>query len=143
MLHEMSNFSLRMSARDDRQGQIYSARLLNHLTALERVGDCHQKATRLAEIGGGDHLRVGGVAGESLDPGGPEIGTASSSSSITKTGMPRSRIALLALGAAVLFWFFRSVIAMERAGEEPLLSTSLFHNRTSEPAGPSRRARSG
>jgi len=40
-------------------------------------------------------------------------------------------VALLALGAAVLFWFFRSVIAMERAGEEPLLSTSLFHNRTS------------
>jgi MFS family permease len=31
----------------------------------------------------------------------------------------------------VLLWFFLSVRAKERAGEEPLLSTSLFRNRTS------------
>ena len=31
----------------------------------------------------------------------------------------------------VLALFFRSVRAKERAGKEPLLSTSLFHNRTS------------
>ncbi|MFJ9648594.1 MFS transporter [Streptomyces sp. NPDC004244] len=40
-------------------------------------------------------------------------------------------IALLVLGALVLFWFFRSIRAKERAGQEPLLSTSLFHDRTS------------
>ncbi|MBZ9594101.1 MFS transporter [Streptomyces erythrochromogenes] len=38
---------------------------------------------------------------------------------------------LLVLGALVLLWFFRSVRAKERAGEEPLLSTSLFRDRTS------------
>ncbi|MEU6897400.1 MFS transporter [Streptomyces virginiae] len=38
---------------------------------------------------------------------------------------------LLVLGALVLLWFFRWVRAKERAGEEPLLSTSLFRNRTS------------
>jgi hypothetical protein len=31
----------------------------------------------------------------------------------------------------VLAWFFRSVRAKERAGQEPLLSTGLFRNRTS------------
>ncbi|KPH97032.1 major facilitator superfamily MFS_1 [Actinobacteria bacterium OV450] len=40
-------------------------------------------------------------------------------------------IGLLVLGALVLFWFFRSVRAKERAGREPLLSTSLFRSRTS------------
>ncbi|MFE7775305.1 MFS transporter [Streptomyces sp. NPDC057445] len=40
-------------------------------------------------------------------------------------------IALLGLGALVLLWFFRSVRAKEKAGKEPLLSTSLFRNRTS------------
>jgi len=39
--------------------------------------------------------------------------------------------ALLAAGAVVLLLFFRSVRAKERAGQEPLLPTSLFHNRTS------------
>lgn len=38
---------------------------------------------------------------------------------------------LLAAGALVLLWFFLSVRAKERAGKEPLLSTSLFRNRTS------------
>ncbi|MFB8395587.1 MFS transporter [Streptomyces yangpuensis] len=38
---------------------------------------------------------------------------------------------LLVLGALVLLWFFRSVRAKKRAGEEPLLSTSLFRDRTS------------
>jgi len=40
-------------------------------------------------------------------------------------------LALLVAGALVLAWFFRSVRAKERAGQEPLLSTSLFRNRTS------------
>jgi len=40
-------------------------------------------------------------------------------------------LALLAAGAVVLLLFFRSVRAKERAGREPLLPTSLFHNRTS------------
>ncbi|WP_406224415.1 MFS transporter [Streptomyces canus] len=40
-------------------------------------------------------------------------------------------IGLIALGALVLLWFFRSARAKERAGEQPLLSTSLFRNRTS------------
>lgn len=40
-------------------------------------------------------------------------------------------IGLIALGALVLLWFFQSVRAKERAGEEPLLSTSLFRNRAS------------
>ncbi|WP_267882192.1 MFS transporter [Streptomyces katrae] len=40
-------------------------------------------------------------------------------------------IGLLVLGALVLLWFFLSVRAKERAGKEPLLSTSLFRDRTS------------
>ncbi|MFD9467955.1 MFS transporter [Streptomyces goshikiensis] len=40
-------------------------------------------------------------------------------------------IGLLALGALVLLGFFRSVRAKERAGKEPLLSTALFRDRTS------------
>jgi MFS family permease len=39
--------------------------------------------------------------------------------------------ALLAAGAAFLTWFFLHIRAEERAGKEPLLSTSLFKNRTS------------
>jgi MFS family permease len=38
---------------------------------------------------------------------------------------------LIVAGALVLALFFRSIRAKERAGKEPLLSTSLFHNRTS------------
>ena len=38
---------------------------------------------------------------------------------------------LMAVGALLLLWFFVHVRAMERRGEEPLLSTSLFQNRTS------------
>jgi MFS family permease len=40
-------------------------------------------------------------------------------------------LGLVGAGALVLLWFFLSVRAKERAGEEPLLSTSLFRNRTS------------
>lgn len=40
-------------------------------------------------------------------------------------------LALLILGALVLGWFFISARAKERAGREPLLSPSLFRNRTS------------
>jgi MFS family permease len=40
-------------------------------------------------------------------------------------------LALLVVGALVLVWFFWSVRAKERAGQEPLLSTGLFRNRTS------------
>ncbi|WP_324290267.1 hypothetical protein [Streptomyces antarcticus] len=40
-------------------------------------------------------------------------------------------LALLALGALFLAGFFRWVRARERAGKEPLLSTSLFRIRTS------------
>jgi MFS family permease len=40
-------------------------------------------------------------------------------------------LGLVVLGGLVLVWFFRSVRAKERAGREPLISTSLFHNRVS------------
>jgi MFS family permease len=40
-------------------------------------------------------------------------------------------LALAAAGALVLAWFFLSTRAKERAGREPLLSLSLFRNRTS------------
>jgi MFS family permease len=40
-------------------------------------------------------------------------------------------IAMLAIGALALALFFRHVRAEERAGQEPLLSTRLFRNRTS------------
>jgi MFS family permease len=40
-------------------------------------------------------------------------------------------IALIVAGALVLTWFFLSARAKERAGQDPLLSTALFHNRTS------------
>jgi MFS family permease len=39
--------------------------------------------------------------------------------------------ALMAAGAAFLLWFFLYIRARERAGKEPLLSTRLFKNRTS------------
>jgi MFS family permease len=38
---------------------------------------------------------------------------------------------LLAAGAAFLLWFFLHIRARERTGKEPLLSTGLFKNRTS------------
>ena len=38
---------------------------------------------------------------------------------------------LLAVGAAFLVWFFLHIRSMERAGKEPLLSTGLLRNRTS------------
>jgi MFS family permease len=38
---------------------------------------------------------------------------------------------LVALGALFLAWFFFHIHSKERAGEEPLLSTRLFRNRTS------------
>jgi MFS family permease len=40
-------------------------------------------------------------------------------------------IILILVGALVLALFFRSIRAKEKAGKEPLLSTSLFRNRTS------------
>jgi MFS family permease len=40
-------------------------------------------------------------------------------------------VSLLVAGALLLLWFFLWIRAKERAGKEPLLSTSLFHNRTS------------
>ena len=40
-------------------------------------------------------------------------------------------LGLAAAGALVLLWFFLSTRAKERAGREPLLSLSLFRNRTS------------
>jgi MFS family permease len=40
-------------------------------------------------------------------------------------------IGLIVAGAVVLLLFFRSIRALERAGKEPLLSTALFRNRTS------------
>jgi MFS family permease len=39
--------------------------------------------------------------------------------------------AALAIGAAFVVWFFLHIRARERAGKEPLLSTGLFRNRTS------------
>jgi MFS family permease len=40
-------------------------------------------------------------------------------------------VVLLVVGAGILVWFFAHVRARERADREPLLSMSLFHNRTS------------
>ena len=40
-------------------------------------------------------------------------------------------VALMVAGALVLLWFFLSVRAKERAGDEPLLPTALFRNRIS------------
>jgi MFS family permease len=35
------------------------------------------------------------------------------------------------IGALLLFWFFRHIRSMERAGKEPLLATRMFQNRVS------------
>lgn len=43
---------------------------------------------------------------------------------------PWLTVGLVLLGVLVLCWFFRIVRAKERAGEVPLLSTSLFRSRT-------------
>jgi MFS family permease len=40
-------------------------------------------------------------------------------------------VAFLAIGAALLAWFYLHIRSSERAGREPLLSTGLFRNRTS------------
>jgi MFS family permease len=40
--------------------------------------------------------------------------------------------AFMAVGAAFLIWFFLYIRRRERAGKEPLLSTGLFRNRTSD-----------
>ncbi|HUK76534.1 MAG TPA: MFS transporter [Thermoleophilia bacterium] len=40
-------------------------------------------------------------------------------------------VSFLAVGAALFLWFFLHIRGRERAGKEPLLSTGLFHNRTS------------
>jgi predicted MFS family arabinose efflux permease len=40
-------------------------------------------------------------------------------------------VIFLVLGAAFLLWFFRHIRSSERRHQEPLLSTSLFRNRTS------------
>jgi MFS family permease len=40
-------------------------------------------------------------------------------------------VVLLATGALLLAWFFAHVRRLERAGQEPLLSTALFRNRIS------------
>jgi MFS family permease len=40
-------------------------------------------------------------------------------------------VVFLALGAVLLLWFYLHIRSSERAGKEPLLSTSLFRNRTS------------
>ncbi|MFL5927909.1 MAG: MFS transporter [Gaiellaceae bacterium] len=40
-------------------------------------------------------------------------------------------VVLVAVGAVFLVWFFLHVRSKERKGEEPLLSTALFRNRTS------------
>jgi MFS family permease len=40
-------------------------------------------------------------------------------------------VVFLALGAGFMLWFFLHIRANERAGKEPLLSTGLFRNRTS------------
>jgi MFS family permease len=40
-------------------------------------------------------------------------------------------LALIACGVLVLAWFYLTIRAAERAGREPLLSTALFRNRTS------------
>jgi MFS family permease len=41
-------------------------------------------------------------------------------------------VGLVTLGVAFLGWFFLHIRAKERKGEEPLLSTKLFRNRTSD-----------
>ena len=53
------------------------------------------------------------------------------SGSCRPTANPALMAVLLAAGAAFLVWFFLYIRARERAGKEPLLSTGLFKNRTS------------
>ena len=43
-------------------------------------------------------------------------------------------VVFLVIGAAFLLWFFLYIRSLERAGKEPLLSTGLFKNRTSNRA---------
>jgi MFS family permease len=44
---------------------------------------------------------------------------------------PALMVLFMALGAALLLWFFLYIRSQERAGKEPLLSTGLFRNQTS------------
>jgi MFS family permease len=40
-------------------------------------------------------------------------------------------VLFMAIGAGILFWFMEHIRSKERKGEEPLLSTAMFRNRTS------------
>ena len=94
-------FRCSISASEWARAMIGSARvelprLRDHLTALERVGDRDQQAARRRQVGGADHLGIGGIAGDGLPsprPGAPA--TRSASSSITSNGD-------LAVGSAAL-----------------------------------------
>ena len=57
-----------MGTGDDGQLGANGACLLHHLTAFEGVGDGDEQATRAAEIGCSEDVRVGGIAGQRLDP---------------------------------------------------------------------------
>ena len=67
MLVQMIDLGVGMGAGDDREVRIDGARLLHHLAAFEGVGDRYEQAARRAEIGGDEHLRVGGIAADGLD----------------------------------------------------------------------------
>ncbi len=59
---EMRDFLVGMRARHDPQAGCQRARLGNDLTALEAVGNRHEKALRAAEIGRLQQARFDGVA---------------------------------------------------------------------------------
>ena len=64
---QMLRLLLGMRARENAQVRADAARLLDHLSALERVGHRHQQAPRGTQIGGRDHLGIAGIAADRLD----------------------------------------------------------------------------
>ena len=63
---EMRHLGIGMGAGDERQGRILGAGLLADLAGFEAAGDGDEEADSPADGGGGEHLRVGGIADQKL-----------------------------------------------------------------------------
>ena len=63
-LLQMQNLLVGMRTGDDQQIRIDRARLLDNLPPFKGIGDRHQKAARCSQVGAGQHLGIGCIAGD-------------------------------------------------------------------------------
>ena len=67
MLFQVQGLGLGMSPRNDRQRWVDGSCLLDCLPTFKGVGNGDEQAARGAQVGGGNDLRVGGIATRRLD----------------------------------------------------------------------------